>query len=43
MNMKFGPWNVRSFYKASSLKTVANELASTQKMEVAWFFSIVVS
>jgi hypothetical protein len=26
MDMRFGPWNVRSPYRAGSLKTVAREL-----------------
>jgi hypothetical protein len=26
MDMRFGTWNIRSFYRASSLKTVAREL-----------------
>jgi len=27
MDMRFGTWNVRSLYRAGSLKTVASELA----------------
>jgi hypothetical protein len=27
MNMEFGAWNVRSLYRAGSLKTAASELA----------------
>jgi exonuclease III len=27
MDMRFGTWNVRSFYRSGSLKTVSRELA----------------
>jgi exonuclease III len=27
MDMRFGTWNVRSLYRAGSLKTIASELA----------------
>jgi len=36
MDMTFGIWNVRSLYRAGSLKTVASELAKYNLGQVDW-------
>jgi exonuclease III len=41
MDMRFGSWNVRSFYKAGSLRTVVEEISKyeldlVEVQEVRW-------
>jgi hypothetical protein len=36
MDMRFGIWNIRSMYRAGSLRTVAEEISKYKSRRMRW-------